>query len=116
MADSNYGKPIRIFYANLLHSGLKLRVANDKLMVDGNVDILSPVLKEEIVKRSKHLIELLTPLPTEELAPYFGRLLRLDELKQALGIAAQIKMQIDAMPCNGGWLLTTQKELAGPTD
>jgi hypothetical protein len=109
MGQIDYGLPIRVFYANLLKSGLELRVANSKLVVDGNVDILSPVLKEEIVKRSKHLIELLTPLPTEELAPYFGRLLYLDELKQALRAAEQIRAKVDATPVNGGWLLSTGK-------
>jgi hypothetical protein len=109
MVELDYGLPIRVFYANLLKAGLELRVDNSKLVVDGNVDILSPVLKEEIVKRSKHLIELLTPAPTGELAPYFGRLLYLDELKQALTTAEQLKVIVDATPCNGGWLLSTAK-------
>jgi hypothetical protein len=109
MASDKYGRPIKVFYANLLHMGLDLRVANNKLTVDGNLDIVSPVLKDEIIKRSKHLIELLTPAPAEELAPYFGRLLRLDELKQALHLTETIKMKVDATPCNGGWLLVTSK-------
>lgn len=107
MVELDYGKPIRVFYANLLHIGLDLRVANGKLLVDGNLEICSPVLQQEIVKRSKHLIELLTPAPVEELAPYFGRLLILDELKTALRLGEKINAKVDATPANGGWLLTT---------
>jgi hypothetical protein len=109
MARTDYGKPIRVFYANLLHMGLTLHVANSKLVVDGNVDILSPVLKEEIIKRKRFLIDLLTPEPVEELSPYFGRLLRLDELKEALRLAEPLPAKVDATPVNGGWLLTTGK-------
>jgi hypothetical protein len=111
MANIDYGLPIRVFYANLLRSGLELRVdsATGKLLVDGNIDILSPVYKEEIIKRKQFLVELLTPEPVEELAPYFGRLLRLDELKQALATAEQVKANVDATPVNGGWLLSPAK-------
>ena len=109
MANLNYGKPVRIFYANLLHSGLVLRVDSGKLIVDGNVDILSPVLKDEIIKRKQFLIDLLTPAPVEDLIQFFGRLLRLDELRQALRVAEQVKTKVDATPVNGGWLLTTGK-------
>jgi len=109
MSNTDYGKPIRIFYANLLSAGLVCRVAkeNGKLVVEGNTDVLSPVYEQEIVKRAKHLVALLTPPPPVELEPYFGRLLKLDELKAALGMAEHVSTVVDATPCNGGWLLTT---------
>jgi hypothetical protein len=109
MVELDYGKPIRVFYSNLLSMGLDLHVDHGRLTVDGNVDILSPVLKEEIIKRKQFLIDLLTPAPVAELAPYFGRLLRLDELKEALRLAETIQAKVDATPCNGGWLLVTSK-------
>jgi hypothetical protein len=109
MANDGYGLPIKYFYANLLKAGLALRVDKGKLIVEGDIDIVSPVLKEEIVKRKQFLVDMLTPVPVEELVPYFGRLLRLDELKQALTTAEQLKVTIDATPVNGGWLVTTGK-------
>ena len=105
----DYGKPVKVFYANLLVLGIKLRVDSGKLFVEGNVDVLSPVYRGEIIKRKQHLVELLTPEPAPALTPYFGRLLRLDEVKQALGIAEQMQTRIDALPVNGGWLLSTAK-------
>ena len=112
MAIIEYGKPIKIFYANLLTIGVALSVdaATGKLLVDGNLDCLSPVYRQEIVKRARHLIELLTPVPPADLDPYFGRLIKLDELKWVLTLAEALGAKVDALPVNGGWLLTMAKE------
>lgn len=109
MEDTDYGKPIKIFYANLLHCGVELSAEDGRLYVDGNTEALSPVYRDEIVKRKAHLIEMLTPAPPSELEPYFGRLLKLNELTQALGVAEQMQARVDATPANGGWLLTMPK-------
>lgn len=103
MLDTN--KPIRIFYANLLRMGIVVRAYNGTLKVGGNRELLTPVLKEEIAKRAEHLLELLAPEVPEPLEPYFGRLLLLDELKQAVGIAEQMGVSLRQTPVNGGWLL-----------
>jgi hypothetical protein len=63
--------PIRIFYANLLRAGIKLKVVNTQLRVGGNTEVLSPVHRDEILKRAEHLIELLSPKVPEALRPYF---------------------------------------------
>ena len=55
----DYGKPIRIFYENLLQHGVVLSVEDGRLKVRGNTVNLSPAYREEIVKRSRLLIELL---------------------------------------------------------
>ena len=106
MIDIN--KPIRIFYANLLRSGITLSVANGQLRVGGNLEILSPVYREEILKRADHLIELLSPEVPAELQPYFYRLLKVDELKEAVGIAEQMGISLRQTPVNMGWLIEMQ--------
>lgn len=103
MLDTN--KPIRIFYANLLRMGITVRAVNGTLKVGGNRELLTPVLKEEIRMRAEHLVELLSPEIPEPLEPYFGRLLLLDELKQAIGIAEQMGLSLRQTPANGGWLI-----------
>lgn len=103
--DMDYGLPVRIFYANCLRSGLTLHVINGKLKVGGNMEILSPVYREEIIKRADHLIELLSPEVPEPLLPYFYRLLKVNEVKEAVGIAEQMGISLRQTPVNMGWLL-----------
>lgn len=105
-----YNMPIKIFYANMLHLGLKFRVVDGQLRVGGNREMLTKPVQEEIAKRAEHLIDLLTPPPSPEMASHFGRLLTLDELKAALNTAAFLGEKVDAWPVNGGWILTTGKE------
>lgn len=107
MTVDAYGRPVLIFYANLLRAGLTLRVDNQKLVVDGNLAVCSPVLQDEIRKRSRHLVDLLSPPPPPALAAYFGRLITLGEVEAALGIAAELQADVDSTPVDGGWLLTT---------
>lgn len=108
MAKIEFGKPIKVFYANLLAIGVEVNLdeATGRLIVDGNLDCLSPIYREEIVKRAKHLQALLRAAPPTELAPYFGRLLHLAELYSALYLAETLGAMVDALPVNGGWLLT----------
>lgn len=101
--DTN--KPIRIFYANLLRMDIHLRAYNGKLKVTGRMDLCTPVLQEEIVKRSEQLIELLSPEVPEPLQPYFYRLIKVDEVKEAVGIAEQMGISLRQTPVNSGWLL-----------
>jgi hypothetical protein len=99
------GKPIRVFYANLLQHGVTLHVVEGALQVRGNTRSLSPTYREEIVKRKDHLIDLLSVQPPEELESYFGRLLTLSELKEALWTAERLQVKVRATPVNSGWLL-----------
>jgi len=101
--DTN--KPIRIFYANLLRSGIKLKVENGKLKVGGNMEIMTPVYQDEIIKRAEQLIELLSPEVPEPLLPYFYRLIKVDEVKEAVGIAEQMGISLRQTPVNSGWLV-----------
>lgn len=99
------GKPIRIFYANLLRTGINLRLRDGKLKVSGNMELCTPVLQEEIIKRAEQLIELLSPEVPEELQPYFYRLIKVDEVKEAVGIAETMGISLRQTPVNMGWLL-----------
>ena len=101
----DYGLPVRIFYANLLRMGITLRCVNGRLKVGGNMEIMTPVLKAEIVKRAEHLIDLLSPDIPEPLQPYFHRLILVDEVKEAVGIAEQMGISLRQIPVNGGWLV-----------
>lgn len=103
MLDTN--KPIRIFYANMLRIGLKLRVVDGQLKVKDTQSIMTPVLQAEIVKRAEHLIELLAPEVPEQLQDYFYRLLKVDELKDAVAIAEIMGLSLRCTPVNGGWLI-----------
>lgn len=100
-----YGLPVRIFYANMLHIGLRFKVIDGQLKVSGNMEIVTPVLKAEIVKRAQHLIELLQPEVPAELEPFFYRLLKVDELKEAIRIAEVLGISLRTTPVNGGWLV-----------
>lgn len=102
------GKPIRIFYANMLRIGLKLRVVNGQLKVKDTQGIMTPVLQAEIVKRAEHLIELLSPEVPEQLQDYFYRLLKVDELRDAIAIAEIMGISLRTTPVNGGWLIEIQ--------
>jgi hypothetical protein len=103
MLDTN--KPVRIFYANLLRSGVKLRVADGQLKVSGNMEIMTPVYQEEVIKRAEQLIELLSPEVPSELEPYFYRLIKVNEVKDAVGIAEALGISLRQTPVNSGWLL-----------
>lgn len=109
MIDLN--NPIRIFYSNLLHIGIKLRVKDGKLRISGKIDLLSPVYRDEIIKRSTHLIDLLDVVPPEELEPYYFRLLSVNELTDALRIAERMQIEVKSLPVNGGWLLEISKPM-----
>lgn len=102
------GKPIRIFYANMLRMGIKFKVVNGQLKVGGNTEIMTPVLQAEIVKRASHLIELLSPEVPEPLEPFFYHLIKLDELEEAIGIAESMGVSLRTTPANGGWLIEIQ--------
>lgn len=106
---SRYGLPVKIFYGNLLKMGITLGVKDGQLRVGGNKEAITPVMREEILKRADQLVELLTPAPSPEMVSHFGRLLTLDELKTALNTADLLKERVDAIPVNGGWLLVTAK-------
>jgi hypothetical protein len=88
--------------------GIGLRLVNGQLKVGGNTEILSPILQEEIVKRAGGLIELLAPEVPEALLPYFYRLIKVDEVKVAVGIAEQMGISLRTTPVNGGWLIEIQ--------
>lgn len=99
------GKPIRVFYANMLRIGLTFRVRDGQLKVGGNTALLTPVIKEEIRKRAEHLIALLSPEVPEQLEPYFYRLLKLEELKEVIYVAEIMGVSLRTTPVNGGWLI-----------
>lgn len=103
MLDTN--KPIRVFYANLLRHGINLRVVNGQLKVSGNMEIMTPVYQEEIKKRAEQLIDLLSPEVPEPLLPYFYRLIKVDEVKAAVGIAESMGISLRQTPVNSGWLI-----------
>jgi hypothetical protein len=104
------GHPIRAFYINMLKLGLTFSAANGQLKVGGNKELLTPVVRAEIVKRAEHLADMLTPAPHVAMTDYFGRLLKLTELTDALKLAERIGERVDAFPLDGGWLLITSKE------
>lgn len=108
MSLARYNMPIKIFYSNLLKMGIKLKVQDGQLRAGGNRDLLTPVMRDEITKRAEHLIDMLTPPPSPEMERYFGRLLLLDELKEALNTAQLLNEKVESTPVNGGWLLTTR--------
>lgn len=89
----------------MLRIGIICKVRNGQLKVKDSLGIMTPVLKEEITKRAEHLIELLSPEPPPELEPYFYRLLKLDELKEAIRTAEVLGISLRTTPCNGGWLI-----------
>lgn len=100
------GKPILIFYANLLYHGYRLRAADGQLRVSGDMDKLSPAYRTEIQRRAEHLIELLSlPVP-DELAPYFGRLFRAGDCPNVLAIAERLDVDVRLTPADGGWIMT----------
>lgn len=101
----DYGFPVRIFYANLLRMDIHLRVRDGKLKVTGRMDLCTPVLQDEIIKRAEQLIELLSPEVPEPLLPYFYRLIKVDEVKEAVGIAEQMGISLRQTPVNSGWLV-----------
>lgn len=104
-----YGFPVKIFYVNMLKIGITISAENGRLKVSGNREAITPVIKEEIIKRSEQLVDLLTPAPSPEMASCFGRLLTLDELTQALHTAELLRERVDSYPLDGGWLLVTSK-------
>jgi hypothetical protein len=99
------GKPIRIFYANMLKIGIIISLKNGKLIVEDQQSVLTPVLQDEIVKRAQHLIDFLSPYTPEELKPYCYKLLTIAQLKEALTIANERSLGLKQTPVNGGWLL-----------
>jgi hypothetical protein len=114
MNINDYGLPIKIFYANMLRIGVTFELVDGRLRVGGNLDIMTPVIQDEIIKRREHIVDLLTPAPSAEMASYFGRLLTRDEVLTALNTAKFLNEAVDALPVNGGWLLTTDKNAKVP--
>jgi hypothetical protein len=110
VAENGYGKPDKVFYANMLYAGLILRVDNGKLVARDRAGILTPILEAEIVKRKAHLIALLSPTPPPPLAPYFGRLISREEYIEAQAVAASTKVNIDAVSTAGKWVLFIREE------
>ncbi len=110
MAENGYGKPDKVFYANMLYAGLILRVDNGKLVARDRAGILTPVLEAEIVKRKAHLIALLSPTPPPPLVPYFGRLLTKAEYEEACAVAGSINITLDAVSTAGKWVLFIRED------
>jgi len=101
-----YNKPIRIFLANLLRIGVTLRVVDGTLRIGGPGRVnLSPVYRDEIVRRAPQLIELLAPSVPQPLQMYMARMLTVTEAEAAQNVANQIEAPIVLTPANGGWLL-----------
>lgn len=100
------GKPILIFYANLLRHGITMSVVDGGLRVGGATGSLSPAYRDEISRRAEQLTALLSPPVPDELAPYFGRLMRVDETLPAMGIAERLDVDVRLTPCDGGWIMT----------
>ena len=100
------GKPIRIFYANLLFHNVTVTVVNGALKVGGKgLKNVSPVYREEIARRAPHLIALLSPPVPEPLQPYMGRMLHVDDVEAAQEIANEMGVTIRPYPANGGWVM-----------
>jgi len=99
-------KPIIIFYANLLRHGITRSVVDGGLRVGGATGSLSPAYRDEISRRAEQLTALLSPPVPDELAPYFGRLMRVDETLPAMGIAERLDVDVRLTPCDGGWIMT----------
>ena len=107
----NFNLPLRIFYANLLYLGVTLHVEQGRLCVGGGKSkALSPAYREEIIKRKEGLIEMLSQTPPAELAPYFGRLIRVEEVPAAQLVADVCDVKVRATPVDGGWLLEMAKD------
>lgn len=100
-----YNRPIRIFYANMLRIGIIIKVRNGQLRVSDSKGIMTPVIKDEIRKRAEHLIELLSPEVPTELEPFFHRLLKLDELQDAIRTAEIMGISLRTTPVDSGWLI-----------
>ena len=101
-----YGRPIRVFYGNLLRVGITLRVVDGVLRIGGQGRTnLSPAYRKEITRRAFQLIEILEPPVPDELMPYFHRPLTVQEIEAATNIAKQIGAHIAPFPANGFWIL-----------
>jgi hypothetical protein len=105
----DFGKPVKVFLGNLYFLGVKVRVVDGQLRITGDTAKLSPAYREEIVRRSEQLIDLLSPAVPEELRPYFSRLISVDEVVDAMGIAERIDAHLLTSPVNGGWLCVMGK-------
>lgn len=106
----DYNAPIRIFYANLLRFGFTLSVEDGALKVRGPMKNLSPAYRDEIMRRKDHLIEMLSPVPPAELAPYAYRVIMRGECNEAQEIAARLGCHIEAHAVDGGWLILFAEE------
>lgn len=103
----DYGQPPRLFLASLLRFGFAVRVDEaGRLAIKPPADYTpSPVFLEEIRKRQYLLVEILTPAPPDELAPYFGRLVGQAELNAALVIAQRHGLKLRATRSGAKYLL-----------
>jgi hypothetical protein len=109
------GKPIKTFYANLLFQGIVLTVKDGQLKVNGpGRKNLSPVYKDEIMKRAEFLIEILSPEVPLDLQPFFGRLISVNEVVEVMGIAERLQVGIETTPVNGGWIVLMGGEYTPP--
>lgn len=99
-------KPILIFLGNLYYHGVTVTVVNGQLRVGGETAKLSPAYRAEIVRRAELLIAVLSPPVPDDLAPYFGRLMRVDETMAAMGAAEETDTDLRLTPVDGGWLAT----------
>ncbi len=61
----DYGKPIRTFHKNLLRHDIQLSVEDGRLQVRGNLENVSHVYRDEIVKRAPLLIEMLSDITAD---------------------------------------------------
>lgn len=100
------GKPILIFYANLLRHGITMSVVDGGLRVGGATGSLSPAYRDEISRRAEQLTALLSHPVPDELASYHGRLLNVSDTVPVLGTAEQIDADVRLTPVDGGWLMT----------
>lgn len=106
----SYGQPIAIFYANLLRHGVTVKVAEGKLKIGGDLSRISPVYRDEIVRRKEQLIDLLGANVPQELKPFVNRVIPLASAEEGIGIANQMGIKLRQYPVQGGWMLFIREE------
>lgn len=107
-------RKIRVFWANMYLHGIQI-IPNERgtgLIVNRLRDVtLSPLVQEEICKRAALLLNMLTPLPPAKLRDYFYRLLRVEEVNAAMGVARECGVVVNcAVAGPGNWLLAMGEE------
>jgi hypothetical protein len=115
MAD--YGRPLRLFLMNLLTMGYRLWVEYDG---DGHATLrvqepkktaAPPVVRTEIERRARFLVDILQPFPAGPLEAYYGRLLSPQEEAEAcrLAMADGYTYRSTSIAAGGKWLVEVRK-------